>query len=197
MVRQVDSPPFFAFSYPWLPVLLAPGLKIEPTQRRAVVPEPAVEQHRHPRTRRPQPTCPPHQPQGRRVRSFRRRSHHESCIRPFGRVRPPDSHGHSGTGRELRSSLPPQRSLLWFRRSTLGGFVRRGQGRPPAPDVLFSLARLTPPGPRSGGPSPGASPVPASLPSRHGFADQKAPQAHAQEEAQEDAEGNPLAAASG
>jgi hypothetical protein len=169
----------FNVSYRCLVLLLVLGPKIEPTQRRAVVPYPAVARHRYPRSRRLPPSCPPHQRQGRRIRSNRRRSHHESRFRLFGRVRPPGPRDRSGTGRELRSSLPPQRLLLWACRSTLGGFVRRGQGRPPAPDVLFPLARLRPARPpvgarREGGPSPAAS-----LPSRHGFVDQKAPQAHA------------------
>jgi hypothetical protein len=195
--QQPARPHLFDFSYLCLVVLLAPGPKIEPTQRRAVAPHPAVVRHRHPRTRRLQPSCPPHQRQGRRLRSRRRRRHHESRCRPFGRARPPGSHGRAGTGRELRSPLPPQRPLLWARRSTLGGFVRRGQGRPPAPDVLFSLARLTPARRPIGARREGALSPAASLPSRHGFADQKAPQAHAQEEAQEDAEGDPLATPSG
>ena len=39
--------------------------------------------------------------------------------------------------------------------ATLGGFVRRGQGRPPAPDVLFCATRLTPVRLRSGPPERG------------------------------------------
>ena len=178
---------FLSFPYVRLPMLLAAGRKMESIKEE---PLPSL----GPFGPLDRPWTPRLVSRVRRTirRAFeagrqRHRAGRRVSLRPSGRERHPATDGPPGA-----RAAPP--------------CARPAQGR--RQRFLRDLGRLTlsdPFTPRVGAPTPtpgvtlakGLRPGTASLPPRHGFPHQEAPQAHAQEEAQEDAEGDPLAAPGG